>query len=182
MVKVPTKLSIIRKALENNSVMKVVNVHREYHLPHIRPGKEVHPVDIYEFKVAPEMPVYDVDALQQLMLCLVPPSLEPTSINDFFPYADGSGMDFGSLVFDEDIGLKKGKEEVIITAQDLLKDKSLKEKGFTDGKRTLTYTNPLRRRIEVRLYPNEEIAKNEHYKCYIDGKALEKYRKESKKD
>lgn len=170
----PSKLSIVKNALENNPNIRILEVRRGNYLSIIRSGPWS---ETYDLITVPEEPLYDINKLQELMLSLIPNGLEPTSITDFYKFGK-HGIYFGKLYFDEHIGLEKTLTELAITDPDLLKDESLKLE-FSYGKKLIKKERPLQRRTWVSLYPSAEIAKNLEYEynTHIDGKTLKKLMK-----
>ncbi len=142
-----SKLTQVRKALEDNPSITIVGAPERNHLPS-RDGYWSHTVDIY---VAPKTDgVYTVEGLQTLMMSLVP-ELEQTC-KDNFSEGDYS-MSFGMLYFDEVIGTEAVRREMVLSDEDMFSSD-----GFTDGKLIIEYVNDVKRRTWVRLFPNVEIA------------------------
>lgn len=152
------KLAKVKRALNSNNDVVIVNVEEKIHLPE-RDGFWSHTVD---FWVAPKKGLYTADELQNFMIKLIP-DLEPSSKDDF--REDPYRITFGKLYFDEKIGEERVTTKRVIT----LTDEKLFDLagGFPDGKKTIE-TNEVfdyKRRIWVRLYPNEKFARD-----VLDGK------------
>lgn len=152
-----SKLTQVRKALQENPNVTIVGALEKNHLPY-RDGYWSHTIDFY---VTPKGGVYTTKELQALMMSLVP-GLVPTCRDDF--YELGGGMKFGKLYFDEDIGIEAVYHKITLIDEDMFSSR-----GFVDGKRVIERTEKVQRRTWVRLFPNTQIAvavlegKNEAY-------------------
>ena len=142
-----SKLTHVRKALEDNPNITIVGALERNYLPDSN-GYWSHTVD---FHVAPKTGgVYTAKELQTLMMSLVL-GLEPTCKDDFREW--DREMEFGKLYFDEDIGTEAVRHEIILTDEDVFSSD-----GFVDGKRIIERTEKVQRRTWVRLFPNMQIA------------------------
>lgn len=142
-----SKLTHVRKALQDNPNITIVGVREQNYLPGGSGGWS-HTVDFY---VAPKMSgVYTAKGLQALMMSLVP-GLEPTCRDDFHEW--DREMEFGKLYFDENIGTKAIRHEIVLTDEDMFSSE-----GFVGGKRVIERTEQVQRRTWVRLFPNVHIA------------------------
>lgn len=142
-----SKLTQVRKALQENPTITIVGAPEISYLPD-RNGFWSHTID---FHVAPKKGgLYTVEELQALMMSLIP-GLEPTSKQDFREWS--REMDFGRLYFDEDIGMEAVRREITLTDEDMFSSS-----GFVDGKLVIEYTEKVRRRTWVGLFPNTQIA------------------------
>jgi hypothetical protein len=138
-----SKLSQVKKALQNNPDITIVATKEINHLPD-KDGFFSHTVDFY---VAPKNgTVSTAEELQALMMSLVP-EIKPSSIDKFRDLSDS--IELGKLYFDECIGIKNVK--IVLTDEDMFNVGS-----FVDGK--LDRTEKIERRVWVRLYPNIQIA------------------------
>lgn len=163
-----SKLTHVRKALQDNTNITIVGAPERNYLPG-RDGYWSHTVD---FHVAPKTGgVYTAKELQALMLSLAP-ELEPTCKDDFHEL--DREIEFGKLYFDEDIGTEAVRREIVLTDKDMFPSD-----GFVDGKRIIERTEKVQRRTWVRLFPNAQIAtaalKGEN-KYSIPKSELTKYR------
>lgn len=141
------KLAQIRKALQENPHITIVGVLEKNHLPHMVSGWS-HTVDFY---VAPKIGgIYTAKELQTLMMSLVP-RLEPTCKDSFCDFSHE--MSFGKLYFDENIGTKAVRHEIVLTDENVFSSK-----GFVDGKKIIEFTEKIQRRTWVNLFPNVQIA------------------------
>lgn len=142
-----SKLTHVRKALQDNPSIKIVGAPEQNYLPG-RNGYWSHTVD---FHVAPKTGgVYTAKELQALMMSLVP-GLEPTCKDDFREW--DREMEFGKFYFDEDIGTEAVRHEVVLSDEDMFSSG-----GFVDGRRIIERTEKVQRRTWVRLFPNAQIA------------------------
>ncbi len=170
-----SKLSIVRKTLESNPAILIVNVTGENYFPE-RKGFFSQTVD---FIVAPKKGIYSAPELQLFMMGLVP-GLEPTCTDDFRQYGKTRDLSVGKLYFDEKIAEEKKITRRIITSTDdeltnmleMVDDKPINFYGFEDGKRTID-TEVIEdhlRRTWVRPYPDVNIAK-----AVLEGKIFSPY-------
>lgn len=152
------KLAKVKQALNGNDDVVIVNAEEKIYLPE-RNGAWSHTV---AFWVAPKRGLYTADELQNFMMKLIP-NLEPSSKDDF--KEDPYKITFGRLYFDEKIGEERVTTKRVIT----LTDKHLFDVacGFPGGKKTIETDEVFdyRRRVWVRLYPNERFARD-----VLDGK------------
>jgi len=98
-----SKLETVRKALEGNPEVVVVDLKTRNHFP----GRDGYFTQTADFLVAPTVGLYTAEALQRFMHSLVS-GLEPTTQDAFSQYKDT--LEFGKLYFDEKIG-----EERVVT-------------------------------------------------------------------
>ncbi len=140
-----SKLSTVKKALEENQKIVIVAVEDQNYLPY-RDGYWSHTVNIC---IAPKSGMYEASDLQELMMSLVP-TLKFTCKDDFRDGRDE--LEYGKLYFDETIGTEVIRRELTLTEEDA----TCKE--FTDGKLIIEETRNIERRTWVRLYPDEKIA------------------------
>lgn len=141
-----SKLTHIRKALQNNPNIKIVSAPERNYLPN-RDGFWSHTVDFY---VAPTGGVYTAKELQELMISVIP-ELAPTCKDDCRDW--GHELQFGRLYFDEDIGTEIIRREIVLTDEDMFTCG-----GCIDGKRIIEGSEKVRRRTWVRVFPNVKIA------------------------
>ncbi|MDP3729688.1 MAG: hypothetical protein Q8R26_02990 [bacterium] len=142
-----SKLTHVRKALEDNPSITIVGAPERNYLPG-RDGYWSHTID---FHVAPKTGgVYTAKELQELMISLIP-GLEPTRRDDFREW--DREMEFGKVYFDEDIGTEAVRHEIVLIDEDMFSSG-----GFVDGKRIIERTEKVERRTWVRLFPNAQIA------------------------
>jgi len=145
-----SKLSIIRKSLEEDPEVVIAKVFERNYLPG-RIGYWSHTMD---FWVAPKNGLYTAGELQEFMLSLVPKGLGPTLIDNFSQHGEKSVLDFGKLYFDEQIGEEKVTRTCTLTDKELLN-----VSGFVDGKTTIEETQPYVRRIWVKPFPDEAFVR-----------------------
>lgn len=171
------KLKIVKDHLNSNSKVKVVRIKEETYFP-IPSGFWTQFVEIY---VAPSSGLYDSKKLQEFMMKeLVPPDLEPTSVDNFYTHQfhDGGRLELGSLYFDEEIGKKI--EHAEIYDEELL-NKIKSDFPVEEKNNIITKKEKLERRTLVRLYPTEDVAedviswKHPEFRYWIPLKELEKY-------
>jgi len=144
-----SKMLVVRNALFSNPNIVVIDIQANCFIPSYYCSSWSETVS---FVVAPKKGVYDREKLQEMMLQLVP-GLEPDAKDDF--YAWDTGMKFGKLYFDEQIGEEKIRREIVITDESLL---AKPPEEFFGGKRVIETTKILQRRSWVYLYPNAKIA------------------------
>ncbi len=136
-------LKIINEALKGNGEIVEVGRKEETSLPMWEGQGFHHQVDIF---IGLAKPSYDARLLQHIMMDLVSlPPPKPGMRDDFCLVGDSKYMSFGRLSFDEIFGAVK------ISVEDY--DKKMFQPGEGEAG---NYT--LKRRITIRLYPNQEIA------------------------
>jgi hypothetical protein len=143
-----TKLEIVRHALETNPKVVILSMHEENYLPN-RHGYWSHTLDYW---AAPKKGIYTAKKLQDFMTGLIP-GLQPTCADEF--RQSSQSLEFGKLYFDEQIGSEQITR--ICTLTDPLMFHS---QGFEEGKRTIIENQEYMRRTWVRLFPDQEIAKD----------------------
>lgn len=147
------KLTKIKRALNDNNDVVIVNVEEKIYLPE-RNGYWSHTVD---FRIAPKKGLYDEKDLQNFMIKLIP-DLQPGSKDDFSE--DPYKIKLGKLYFDEKIGEEKVITKRIIT----LTDEQLFNfgVGFSEGKKTIEIEEVFdyQRRVLIKIYPNERFARD----------------------
>ena len=158
-----TKLAAVRSALRENPNVVLVGTRTENYLPG-REGYFSHTVDFY---AAPKVGIYSADELQKFMMHLLP-GVEPTCKDNFGE--SGSELRFGKLYFDEKIGEERITRICTITDRELLGTIEIVEgqviNGYVPkidlktGQVTLTSTQDYTRRTWVRIYPNEQLARD----------------------
>ncbi|MBP9782381.1 MAG: hypothetical protein KBC50_01465 [Candidatus Pacebacteria bacterium] len=142
-----SKLTHVREALKNNLNITIVAALEQNYLPS-KSGYWSHTVDFY---VAPKNGcVSTANELQALMMSLVP-GLE-LSCKDNFTESDIE-IKFGKLYFDEYIGTRASRLEIILTDSDMFSTK-----GFVDGKYLVEKSQKVERRTWVSLFPSVQIA------------------------
>lgn len=142
-----SKLTLVRKALQENPDISIVDAPERNYLPY-KDGYWSHTVD---FHVAPKTGViYTAKELQALMMSLIP-GLEPTCRDDFREWE--REIDFGKLYFDEVIGVEDIRREIVLTDEDMFLSA-----GFVEGKQIIEKRIDVMRRTWVRLFPNAQIA------------------------
>ena len=144
---VMTKLQIVDGILRSNTDIVVVDRIENTYLPNTSRDW----AQTMDYLVAPKVGIYTAEGLQKFMRGLVP-GIHPTSVDDFIKYSSGD-VAFGMLYFDEVVGHEKSRRELVLTADDI------DGHQFRDGKRTIDATKDLMRRVWVRPYPNEAIAR-----------------------
>ena len=106
-----SKLETVRKALEGNPEVVVVDLQTKNYFP----GRDGHFTQTADFLVAPTVGLYTAEALQRFMHSLVP-GLEPTTQDAFSQHKDT--LEFGKLYFDEKIGEERVVTQVTHTMTD----------------------------------------------------------------
>lgn len=144
-----SKLTHVRKALQDNPNITIVGAPERNYLP----DSDGHWSHTLDFHVAPKIGgVYTAKELQVLMISLVP-GLEPTCRDDFNEW--NREMAFGKLYFDEIIGTKAIRHEIVLIFID---EDIFSSDDFVDGKQVIERTEKVFRRTLVRLFPNVQIA------------------------
>ena len=160
-----SKFETVRKALESNPAVVVVDLKTENYFP----NRHDYFTQTARFLVAPTVGLYTVDALQRFMHSLVP-GLKPTSVDAFYQSSDS--LEFGKLYFDEKIGEERVVTQVThtmtdpeftrkfeVTGDNRLKNiYGLNRQGVlvVDSHRTVDH----QRRTWVRPFPTEQFVRD----------------------
>jgi len=149
-----SKLEIVRKALETNPLVVIVNTETINYLPD-RQGYFCHTVDYW---VAPKNGLYTADELQAFMVGLVP-DLTPTQKDNFRQDTKDSDLSFGKLYFDEKVGEERRITKRILTLND---NELFGADGFIDGKQTIDeeVIEDYTRRVWVCPFPSERFVRD----------------------
>lgn len=141
------ELHHIKTSLESNPEVTIVDVIEVMYLPNT--SQRV--VQTVDYIVVPKQGLYTANELQEFMRRLVP-DLKPYMKDEFRPYE--KFFELGKLCFEE----KFGEEQV--TRICTITDEPLADKiGFVEGKRTIEETRDYLRRIWVKPFPDERLAK-----------------------
>jgi len=139
------KLSIIHNALEDNPDVLIAEHLETNHLPNPKGNGLGHEVEFWVIPVNNGREMTS-DDLTKLRKSLIP--LEPSDIDEFHHWS----KDVSMLCFNEDIGTRHTRSEVVISDKVLaLSD------GLTDGKSVLEKTEDIQRLVRVILFPDEEM-------------------------
>lgn len=160
-----SKLKKIRETLEGKPNVVIVAIEEKTYIPE----KDGYWSQTFDFIVAPKNRLHTVDELQQFIMSLVPPGIEPTCRDNFRGFGDT--IDIGVLYFDEGIGKEKIRHEIILTDEEVLSTP-----GFIEGKKVSETETELLRRTWIRVYPDPKIAEENYngaYRYHIPKKLLE---------
>ena len=160
-----SKLSVIRKSLEENPVIRITKVFEGTYLPGRNKNGVSHAID---FWVTPKNELvgvskyhgdcnsvkydFDWDELEKVRVGLVPAELQPSDRIYLTRYNNHSGLRLDRLYFDENVGYENITRQCILTDEELLNTS-----GFIDGKKTIEEVMPYTRGIWISLFPNEVI-------------------------
>lgn len=128
-----------------------------------------------DLRVAPAKATYDVKKLHSLMLRLIPNDIPPTRVYDF--HQNGRHIRFGKLYFCDRVGVRlaDGNGGFLIEDRDFLSrtalrveaeklNVSVEDRDLATGKTTWF---ALKRRVCVRLYPEEALAERGDDSCVM---------------
>lgn len=139
------KLSIIHNALDNNPDVLIIEHLETNHLPNPKEHGLGHEVEFWVIPIDFNSYTMTGDDLTKLRKSLIP--LEPSDIDEFHHWS----KDVSMLCFNEDIGTRHTRSEIVISDKVLaLSD------GLTDGKLVLEKTEDIQRLVRVILFPDEE--------------------------
>ena len=141
-----SKLEKIREALKNNPNINIVGVQDENYLPF---GFDRWDHSVYFF-IAPKINEFNVQKLQDIMVSMVP-ELASNFLDNF--REDDRHLYFGYLQFEEEIGKRITKTEVILSDREMFPTK-----GFYRGRRIINQKEKLQRIIRLKLFPSNDIA------------------------
>ena len=141
-----SKLEKIREALKNNPNINIVGVQDENYLPF---GFDRWGHSVYFF-IAPKSSEFNTQNLQDIMMSMVP-ELASNFLDNF--REDDRHLYFGYLQFEEEIGERITKTEVILSDKEMFPTK-----GFYRGRRIINQKEKLQRIIRVKLFPSNDIA------------------------
>lgn len=151
-----SKLRTVRTALETNPDVVIVHVSDEKNFQNLPENPKRWESRLFthlvEFFVASRQGLYTADELQTFMEGLVP-GLEPKAYNK--PYQTDKILYFGKLFYDEIIWEERIARKITITDPDL---QGLE--GVVNGKRTIIEDRNFSRRILVRPFPDEKLARD----------------------
>lgn len=161
-----TVLEQVRRRLEENNLLTIVQVAEEDHLLKREPGRSY----LTEFFVAPATPTSDADELHQFMLTLIP-EFPASDMNSCWCKTE---FHFGRLTYFEKIG------EEDVTRIFTVNDSHLEEKHrFKNGKLTITERLPIIREVTVHVYPSrmivEQVCRGSAFKFFMSRQNVEKF-------
>ncbi len=160
-----SKLGVIRSTVFQNRKIVVVHMVNMVSIPE-RTGQWSHRV---EFILALRDPLYDRESLQNFFLELIRSfGFSPVHRDNFM--SRNSALEVGRAYYNEIIGEETIERKIILFDQELFSIK-----GLRDGEKVIWRKRKLERRILVRLYPDENLAKdaaNGLYECRIPYSVL----------
>ncbi len=136
-----------------------------------------------KFSVAPAVTTYDPEALQRLMISLVPEHMQPTAQYDFQFYRTShvlpkGSLHIGRLYFEEDIGKVKLTGIVVTEDPEFLQNvirvqnKVSGPLAFEQGSGAIEQEITLRRRTWVSLFPDLASAGKDASSVVLEGRML----------
>lgn len=159
-----SKLSIVQKALETNTEAIIVNTQEGNYSS----GKIGFFCNTVDYWIAPKKGLYEAEKLQKFMIGLIP-NLKPDQQDNFRQDNKRGYLELGKLYFDEKIGKEKTNVERIFHVNG--KDKeNFNLPESVNGKQTIkkNVNEDYKRRIWVRLFPDEAFAKD-----ILNGKLID---------
>jgi len=148
-----SKLSQVRKALQESSNVIIVGVLEKNSLP-VLPGPYQEYGHTIDFFIAPNRftdpyfeAYYTVEKVYGFLMRAFSPELTPTTVKinqelNYFPY---QGVKFGEMWFDEDIGTMTFCEKIILRKEDSFLLESRPNKVYEYSKR-------IRRQIDIKFF------------------------------